>query len=73
MVRKKNPPVFPSCAIVVRIGAEEQHEICGIFDGAATDVSTGMVTPLEIAPTRPETRSTSTRNFAASTPTLGWP
>lgn len=33
----------------------------------------GPVTPDEIVPVKAGTRSTSTRYFAASTPTVGWP
>src|SRR6185436_15692629 len=70
MVRKKYPPLRPS-----RVNglAVEQQVICTTFDGAVTDEMIGPVTPEEIVPVNAGTRSTSTRYFAASTPTVGWP
>ena len=53
--------------------AVEQQLTIGIFAGATTDKSIGKLTPLDTDPVRADTRSTSIRYFAASTPTAGWP
>src|SRR4026209_841320 len=70
MVREKYPALRPAG---VNGLAVEQQVICTTFDGAVTDEMIGPVTPDEIVPVNAGTRSTSTRYFAASTPTVGCP
>jgi len=70
MVRKKYPWLRLSA---VKLLAVEQHVTCTTRDGAVTEVMMGPVTPDEMVPVKAATRSTSTRNLAASTPTVGCP
>ena len=56
---------------VVMAGEVEALDICGTPLTLETLLATGMVTPLDRAPTMPLTPSSETNMFAASTPACG--
>ena len=72
IVRKNQPPLFPSRPRFVRVGDDEAGEIWTTPEGAVTDVRTGMETDEMMPPMMAGTRLISTSCLAASTATVPW-
>ena len=72
MVRKNQPLVLPSCAILVRVGELDAGEICTTPAGPVTEVTIGIDTELMMPPMMAGTFFKSTSWRAWSTATEPW-